>query len=135
MASNLPYDSSRQRQQVLHAPSATGLSIAGTNAADAVLLRIPLAVDSVKLNYLRVRMTTGGTAAGPAITIGKSLAGTGAVTAIGTLTFGTSANGAVANASLTNTEFDAGDEVVVSVLAGTAASTPVIVFALGYREV
>ncbi len=133
--SNLPYDSDRMRQQIIHAPSATGLTVAGTNAADAVLLRIPLAVDSIKLNRLQVRMTTGGTAAGPAITIGKSLAGTGAVTAIGTLTFGTSANGAVASANLTNTEFDAGDEVIVSVLAGTAASSPVIVFALGYREV
>lgn len=133
--SNLPYDSNRMRQQIIHAPSATGLSVPGTAASNTVLLRIPIAVDSIKLNYARVRFTTGGTAAGPSFTIGKSLAGTGAVTAIGTVLLGTGADGSVANVSLTSTEFDAGDEVVVTNLAGTAAATPVVIFALGYREV
>ncbi len=133
--SNLPYDDSRQRQQIIHAPSATGLSVPGTAASATVILRIPLAVDSVKLNYMRARLTTGGTAAGPSVLVGKSLAGTGAATTIGTLAFGTSADGAVVNVSLTNTEFDAGDEIVLTNAAGTAASTPVIVFSLGYREV
>ena len=132
--SNLPYDSARLRTPITHAPSATGLSVAGTNAADAVLLRIPL-VNDRQVNAMRLRMSTGGTAAGPAITIGKSLAGTGAVSAIGTYTFGTSANGSTASVSLTSTIFDANDEVIVSVLAGTAASTPVIIFELGYKEV
>lgn len=133
--SNLPYDSDRMRQQIVHAPSATGLSVPGTAAANTTLLRIPIAVDSVKLNYARVRFTTGGTAAGPSFTIGKSLAGTGATSAIGTVTLGTGADGSVASVSLTSTEFEAGDEIIVTNLAGTAASTPVVVFALGYREV
>lgn len=133
--SNMPYDASRLRQQIIHAPSATGLSVPGTAASATVVLRIPLAVDSIKLNYMRARLSTGGTAAGPNLVIGKSLAGTGAATAIGTLAFGTSADGAVVNVSLTSTEFDAGDEIVLTNAAGTAAATPVIVFALGYREV
>lgn len=131
---NLPYDSDRLRQLIVHAPSATGLSVPGTAAADAVLLRIPLASPTL-INRMRLRMSTGGTAAGPTITVGKSLAGTGAVSAIGTYAFGTSANGAVATVSLTSTEFDEGDEIIVSGLAGTAASTPVIIFSLAYKEV
>ncbi len=132
--SNLPYDSSKLRCHIVHAPSATGLSVPGTAASATVLLRIPIAVDGLRINKLRVRMTTGGTAAGPAITVGKSLAGTGTVVACGTATFGTSADGAVATTTLTSTDFDAGDEIVITNLAGTAASTPVIIFALGYAE-
>ena len=132
--SNLPYDSSKLRNHIVHAPSATGLSVPGTAASATVLLRIPIAVDGLRINKLRVRMTTGGTAAGPSITVGKSLAGTGTVVACVTQAFGTSADGAVATVSLTSTDFDAGDEIVITNLAGTAASTPVIVFALGYAE-
>jgi hypothetical protein len=132
--SNLPYDSDRLRQLIVHAPSATGLSVPGTAASATVLLRIPIA-SPVLVNRMRLRMSTGGTAAGPSITVGKSLAGTGAVSAIGTQAFGTSADGAVATVSLTSTEFDEGDEIVITNLAGTAASTPVIVFSLGYKEV
>ncbi len=132
---NLPYDSDRLRQLIVHAPSATGLSVPGTAASNTVLLRMPIAVDAVLINRMRLRMSTGGTAAGPSITVGKSLAGTGAVSAIGTYAFGTSADGSVATVSLTSTEFGEGDEIVISNLAGTAASTPVIIFSLGYKEV
>lgn len=132
--SNLPYDSSKLRCHIVHAPSATGLSVPGTAASATVLLRIPIAVDGLRINKMRLRMTTGGTAAGPSITVGKSLAGTGAVTAIGTQAFGTSADGSTATVSLSSTDFDAGDEIVITNLAGTAASTPVIIFSLGYAE-
>jgi hypothetical protein len=121
------------KQQLTHAPSATGLSVPGTAASDTVLLRIPI-VNSVTFNgSARIRMTTGGTAAGPTITFGKSLAGTGAVAAFGTQAFGTDANGTTKTTSLTSTDFDFGDELIVSNLAGTAASTPVIVFSLPYN--
>lgn len=134
MATNC-YDAPELRQTITHAPSATGLSVPGTAASDTVLLRIPIAGHDVRINRLRLRMTTGGTAAGPNITVGKSLAGTGAVSAIGTFAFGTSANGTVGAANLTSTEFSEGDEIVISNLAGTAAATPVIVFSLGYKDV
>lgn len=130
------YDSPKHqvRRLLTHAPSATGLSVAGTNAADAVLLRIPLCENITVNGTARFRYTTGGTAAGPSITLGKSLAGTGAVVAFGTITSGTQANGAVGTMALTSTDFDPGDEIVVSVLAGTAAATPVVVFSLSYIE-
>lgn len=130
---NTPYDDQRLRQQIVHAPTATGLSVPGTAASDTVLLRIPL-VNDLKLNSGRLRCTTGGTAAGPRITVGKSVGGTGAVSAIGTYTFGTQANGAVGDISLTSTDFDQDDEIVITNLAGTVAATPVIVFALGYKD-
>lgn len=132
--SNLPYDADRLRQQIVFCPDYTGLSVPGTAASATVLLRIPVA-SPVKLNRARVRMLTGGTAAGPTITLGKSLAGTGDVSAIGTLAFGTSADGTLTTLTLASTEFDVNDEIVVTNGAGTAASTPKIVFSLGYLEV
>jgi hypothetical protein len=129
------YDSPRRqvRQMIVHAPSATGLSVPGTAASDTVLLRIPISTNVNLSGTARLRMSTGGTAAGPTITVGKSLAGTGAVVALGTYAFGTSANGAVASIGLTSTDFDPGDEVVISNVAGTAASTPVIIFSIPYN--
>lgn len=132
---SLQYDSPRfqVRQCLTHAPSATGLSVPGTAAATTVLLRIPISTNVNLCGTARLRMSTGGTAAGPTITIGKSLAGTGAVVALGTYAFGTSADGSKATIGLTSTDFDPGDEVVISNVAGTAASTPVIVFSIPYN--
>ena len=130
------YDSPRRqvRQMIVHAPSATGLSVPGTAASDTVLLRIQM-VNSVTVNgSARIRMITGGTAAGPTITFGKSLAGTGAVVAFGTQAFGTDANGTTKTTALTSTDFDFGDELVISNVAGTAASTPVITFSVPYNQ-
>jgi hypothetical protein len=39
----------------------------------------------------------------------------------------------VASIGLTSTDFDPGDEVVISNVAGTAASTPVIIFSIPYN--
>lgn len=136
----MAYDDQKHyvEQMLMHAPTATGLSVPGTAAADTVLLRMPIC-NNIRVGKqtgagtARLRLTTGGTAAGPTITFGKSLAGTGAVVAFGTHAFGTSANGAVAAVALAATDFDPGDELIVSNLAGTAASTPVIVFSIPYN--
>lgn len=121
------------KQQITFSPNNTGLSVPGTAASTTVLLRMPVTENFTVNGTARIRLITGGTAAGPTITIGKSLAGTGAVTALGTHAFGTSANGAVASLALTSTDFDPGDEIVVSNVAGTAASTPVIIFSIPYN--
>jgi hypothetical protein len=130
------YDAPRHvvKRPIIHSPSATGLSVPGTAASDTVLLRSIMPANLTVSGTAYLRLTTGGTAAGPSITFGKSLAGTGAVSAIGTYTFGTSANGARATLSLTSTDFDPGDELVVTNVAGTAASTPVIIFSLSAVE-
>jgi len=66
--------------------------------------------------------TTTGAAATTAfhVVLGKSLAGTGAVSAIGTAEIGTAANNTVIDAAVTDTDFDAGDDIVLQFAAGTA---------------
>lgn len=54
------------------------------------------------------------------IAISKSLAGAGAVTPFGSAVIGTAADGSVADATLTETNFSAGDDLVVSYEVGTA---------------
>jgi hypothetical protein len=71
-------------------------------------------------------LKTGGTADGPNILIGKSLAGTGTVANIGTHNVGTSADDLTSTITLAQTDFDSGDVLVISNAAGTAASTPVV---------
>lgn len=136
MGSNAQYDSAsaQVQQQITHSPNNTGLSVPGTAASDTVLLRIMICNKIRVRGTAQIRMITGGTAAGPTIAFGKSLAGTGTVAGFGTNAFGTHANGAKATVALTETTFDAGDELVVSNLAGTAASTPVIIFSLPYDQ-
>ncbi len=121
------------RQIYVYAPTATGLSVPGTAASDTVILRVPIAEAITVSGSARVRLTTGGTAAGPNVTFGKSLAGTGASVAFGTFSSGTAANGATTWVAFASTNFAAGDELVLSNIAGTAAATPVIVFSLGYN--
>lgn len=124
-------------RMINHNPTSTGLSVPGTAAADTVLLRIPLCSAIRSIGTARLRLTTGGTAAGPTVLICKSLAGTataGTANAFGTWTSGTAADGATASVGLTTTDFAVGDEIVIVNKAGTAASTPVILFSLPYVE-
>lgn len=129
------YDDSKYytKQQLAIGADNTGLAVVGTAAADTVLLRIPICANVAVNGTARFRSITGGTAAGPAITIGKSLAGTGAVVALGTHTFGTDADGTTAAMALTSTTFDPGDEVILSLVAGTAASTHAIIGSVPYN--
>lgn len=135
MGKTLIYDGTPQvRQQITHVPDNTGLSVPGTAASATVLLRIPITDDITVNGTARIRLITGGTAAGPTITLGKSLAGTGAAAAFGTQAFGTAADGTVANVTLTSTDFTYGDEIVITNGAGTAASTPKIIFSVPYNQ-
>jgi len=61
-----------------------------------------------------VIVKTGGTAGDCPVTIGKSTAGTGTVAELGTITLATNANLSVVDGSLTETSFDAGDDLVFS---------------------
>jgi hypothetical protein len=51
--------------------------------------------------------------------LGKSLAGTGAVTTIGSAVVGTQADNSVLDDAVTETNFAAGDDIVLQVSAGT----------------
>jgi hypothetical protein len=125
------------RRFIQHNPTSTGLSVPGTAAADTVLLRILIPEAITVSGSARIRLTTGGTAAGPTVLICKSLAGTataGTANSFGTFTSGTAADGTSSWVTLTSTDFAAGDEIVLVNKAGTAAATPVMLFALGYVE-
>lgn len=111
-----------------------GVSVAGTAASDTELFRIPVG-ENLTIDKIRIVAMTGGTAAGPTITIGKSLGGTGTVAAFGTNAFGTNANNAAFSVTVgTGNTFVDGDHIVVTNKAGTAASTPKVNIELGWVE-
>jgi len=125
---------SEARYQVSQAQSLLDrVSVDGTIAADAEISRIT-AFTNIRAIEAQVPVHTGGTAAGPQFTIGKSLAGTGAVVAFGTINVGTSADSTVLDIALTETDINDGDDIVVQKLAGTAAETPSISVILSYAE-
>lgn len=105
----------------------------GTIAAAAEFARVT-AFQNIKVTDYNMNVRTGGTAAGPSFTINKSAAGTGALAAIGTATFGTIANNTNQDGTLTSTAFAAGDDIVLKSVAGTVASAPVFSFYLEYQE-
>ena len=77
---------------------------------------------------------TGGTAGDCPMTIGKSLAGTGAVTELGTITLATNADLTVVDGTLTETSFSAGDDLVFSRGVATTAGPFVVSAEINYRE-
>lgn len=131
MATQKYDDAKTYSNNIVFCPNLTGLSVPGTAASATDLLRIPLAVGQ-HVNKAKLRLITGGTAAGPTITFNTSLAGTGALAPIGTYAFGTSANGAQVSVTLADTTLVDGDEIVIQNVAGTVASTPAIVFSIAY---
>lgn len=80
-------------------------------------------MENVTVNDFNVTVINGATCTGGInynVTIGKSVDGTGAFTAIGTAVIGTAANNSVIDAAVTETNFDAGDDVIFAFEAGTA---------------
>jgi hypothetical protein len=112
---------------------AGGLTVGGTNAANTEIHRVRFANPS-KVETVDIVAMTGGTAAGPALLIGKSLAGTGTVANFATHTFGTDANNTAAGLTVATTDFADGDHLVISKAAGTAASSPKVSVNIGWRE-
>lgn len=94
----------------------------GTQAAAAVLDRMVFLCNAKVLAASLWAFVGGTAAAWNAISLGKSLAGTGTASLFGTFSFSTNANNTKINASLTATAFSSGDVLVISTIAGTAAS-------------
>lgn len=119
----------------VHQLPRTGVSISGTQAAAAELFVWKASANlNGKVTGASYNITTGGTAAGPTVTLERSLAGTGAAEVFGTLAFGTAANSTAGNMTLTTTNFVAGDEIRLKTVAGTAAATPVVDFFIEWQE-
>jgi hypothetical protein len=100
-------------------------TVGGTVGTAAELTRTTVMENTVLKDW-QLRLTTGGTGAGPSITIGYSVDGTGTYVPIGTQAFGTHADGAMIDCSLTETKISAGDDILIQSVAGTVASTVVV---------
>lgn len=87
----------------------------------------------VSVQDWNVRITTAGSGTSRDVILGKSLAGTGSVTAIGTITVGTATVDTVTDGSVTETSFATGDDLVVQ-LAGTGATVAVVAPVVQYVE-
>lgn len=105
----------------------------GTQAADTELQRVTFMHPATVLDW-NVFYEAGGTSSNSAVKIGKSVAGTGAVTDIGTITIGTQATDTVKDGSVTETEFDAGDDLVFERVAGTTTTVENVIPTILYRE-
>jgi len=129
------YDSAMwySRKHLIIDGGGVGLSVSGTNAAAADLYRCIL-TENVTIDEMAVVANTGGTAAGPVCVLNTSLAGTGALTPIGTFKVGTTANNTNLPAiTVASTTLSAGDHLVLQVAAGTAAVTPKFTICIGYK--
>lgn len=110
---------------------ATGSAVAGTGTA-VELYRIPMTT-AITVTDGAAACITGGTAASAVLTVGKSLAGTGAVSAITTSTWGTNADGTLQALTVTSTDLAAGDALVVQ-MAGTTGNTSTVQLVLEYFQ-
>ena len=107
-------------------------SLAGTGAITVV--QSHTFMYPVTVTDWNVVVKTGGTAGNCPVTIGKSAAGTGTVSYLGTVTLGTNANLSVVDGSLTETSFSAGDDLVFSRGVATTAGPFVVSADVQYRE-
>ena len=131
----MAYDDGRYQSKQILTPGAVsgGMTIPGTAAADTVLVKLrmprPVTIDAATSANM-----TGGTAAGPVVLLQKSLAGTGAGVTFGSYLMGTAANSSTGVFTVTSTAFASGDALLVTNLAGTAASTPTMNIAVEWKE-
>lgn len=118
--------------QLMAIEPVTGITVNGTIASSATIaaIRIPR---GIKVSKLSVYNYTGGTAAGPKITVGYSYAGTGTLTNFGTANIaGTVADASGSAHSITATQLTSGDLLIIQKVAGTAAAAPVVSLCLEY---
>lgn len=110
------------------------LSVPGTVASNTDLIRIPI-TDQCVIDKVYALAATGGTSAGLKVQFGYSLAGTGTIVPLGTLSITTVANQTpIGSVALTSQAFGAGDVFTITNLAGTVASTPVVNLNIGWKE-
>lgn len=113
-------DSAFGVNQTINLPASAALN--GTAASAATVLTHTCLYNCTVSDW-NGRVIAGGTDAGViSLIIGKSAAGTGAVSAIGTMTLGTHAINTVIDAAVTSTDFDSGDDIVIQRSAGTSTS-------------
>lgn len=109
-------------------------SLAGTESAAADLFRKQVMYPTRVLDAVGY-YTAGGTDAGVLkVTINTSLAGTGALVAIGTMVIGTQATASSKAITVTETALTDGDQIVLSRAAGTSAIVADVLIDIAVRE-
>lgn len=108
-------------------------------AAAAATVSVHTFMRPVSVSDWNGRVIAGGTDAGViSLIVGKSVDGTGAVSAIGTMSLSTHAIDTVVDGSLTTTTFDSGDDIVIQRSAGTSTSVlnvePVVHYTEQFQE-
>lgn len=132
------YDDARFRTLQMLSTADFGIlktaSLVGTAAAAATLGYPVNILHPVRVISAKGYFVVGGTNAVISLTLGKSLAGTGAVTAFGTLAIGTSAAATSKAFSLTETSFAAGDQLMLQRAAGTSTDVTDVKVDIAFRE-
>lgn len=111
---------------------ATG-ALNGTRAAAVELSRMTF-MHNATVTDANAYLSAGGTQANISILVGKSLGGTGATSAIGTVALGTNASKSVVDGSVTSTDFANGDDLVIQVALGTATTVPNAIPYVNFKE-
>ena len=112
--------------------TAESASLAGTGGV--TVIQRHTFMYPVTITDWNVVVKTGGTSTDCPVTIGKSVAGTGTVAELGTITLGTNANLTVVDGTLTSTSFSSGDDLVFSRAVTTSAGPFVVSAQVKYRE-
>lgn len=116
------HDAAYGTKQVITLPDTGALN--GTRAAVTQLDSKFTFMHPCSVTDCNIYMVAGGTQANVSVLVGKSAAGTGTVSYFGTVALGTQATGNVVDGAVTATAFSTGDDVVLSVSAGTATTVP-----------
>jgi len=117
---------SKKSLELLNTAAMNGTAAAATD-------QVYTFMQPVTVTDWNVRVTTAGSGTKRQVILGKSLAGTGAVTAIGTISVGTASADTVTDGAVTSTNFSTGDDLVVQ-LEGTGATVAVVAPAVQYIE-
>jgi hypothetical protein len=110
-----------------------GIAIAGTATSAANKVNVPLQT-SIHVTGVSYASPLGGTSAtARTMVVGKSLAGTGAVTSIASQAFTTHADNATADLTVTEADLAATDALVVT-LTGTCGTAQIVDLMIEYYE-
>lgn len=109
---------------------ATGSLVGTGNGTEVGRMEV---MQDIIVTDFNVSTVVGGTTGALNVLIGKSLAGTGAFAAFGTLAIGTNAANTVIDGSCTETTLNNGDHVIIQ-WAGTSAMTTNVVPTYQWRE-
>ncbi len=121
-----PSYGSKKSIELLDTAALNGTAAAATDQVYTVMA--PITVTD-----WNVRVTTAGSGTLRNVILGKSLGGTGTVTAIGTIAVGTASADTVKDGTVTSTSLVAGDDLVVQI-AGTGATVAVVAPVVQYVE-